>query len=72
MWNHRLFLRHGDAKYVDVLERILYNNGISGISLDGKTFFYPNTLSSSGTGRRPARSAHNLISCKGLRDPSSA
>jgi hypothetical protein len=47
---------HGDAKYIDVLERALYNNVIDGVSLDGKRFFYPNTLSSSGTGRRPARS----------------
>jgi len=55
-WNHRLFMLHGDAKYIDVLERSLYNNVIGGVSLDGKRFFYPNTLSSSGTGRRPARS----------------
>ena len=55
-WNHRLFMLHGDAKYIDVLERSLYNNVIDGVSLDGKRFFYPNTLSSSGTGRRPARS----------------
>ncbi len=55
-WNHRLFMLHGDAKYIDVLERTLYNNVIDGVSLDGKRFFYPNTLSSSGTGRRPARS----------------
>jgi hypothetical protein len=55
-WNHRLFMLHGDAKYIDVLERALYNNVIDGVSLDGKKFFYPNTLSSSGTGRRPARS----------------
>jgi len=47
---------HGDAKYYDVLERSLYNNVIDGVSLDGKKFFYPNTLSSSGTGRRPERS----------------
>ncbi len=55
-WNHRLFMLHGDAKYYDVLERALYNNVIDGVSLDGKRFFYPNTLSSSGTGRRPERS----------------
>jgi len=39
---------HGDAKYIDVLERALYNSVISGISLDGKEFFYPNRLSSRG------------------------
>ncbi|MCX6868654.1 MAG: glycoside hydrolase family 127 protein [Verrucomicrobia bacterium] len=55
-WNHRLFMLHGDAKYIDVLERALYNNVIDGVSLDGKRFFYPNTQSSSGTGRRPERS----------------
>lgn len=55
-WNHRLFMLHGDAKYIDVLERALYNNVIDGVSLDGKRFFYPNTLTSSGTGRRPERS----------------
>ena len=45
-WNYRMFLLHGDAKYIDVLERSLYNNVISGIGLDGKTFFYPNPLES--------------------------
>ena len=40
-WNHRLFLLHGDAKYIDVMERTLYNGLLSGVSLDGKTFFYP-------------------------------
>jgi DUF1680 family protein len=55
-WNHRLFMLHADAKYIDVLERSLYNNVIDGVSLDGTKFFYPNTLSSSGTGRRPERS----------------
>jgi len=47
-WNHRLFLLHGDAKYIDVMERTLYNGLISGISLDGKSFFYPNPLESQG------------------------
>ena len=39
---------HGDAKYIDVLERPLYNSVISGVSLDGKEFFYPNPLSARG------------------------
>ncbi len=51
-WNERLFLLHGDAKYVDVLERTLYNGLISGVSLDGKTFFYPNPLESNGQHER--------------------
>lgn len=46
--NYRLFLLHGDAKYFDVLERTLYNSLISGVSLDGGSFFYPNPLSSNG------------------------
>src|SRR5215471_5247257 len=47
-WNLRLFLLHGDARYVDVMERTLYNGLISGVSLDGKKFFYPNPLESDG------------------------
>ena len=43
-WNYRMFLLHGDAKYIDVMERSLYNNVIAGVGLDGKTFFYPNPL----------------------------
>ena len=45
-WNHRMFLLHGDSKYIDVLERTLYNGFLSGISLSGDTFFYPNPLES--------------------------
>ena len=51
-WNYRLFLLHGDAKYIDVMERTLYNGLISGVSLDGKSFFYPNPLESKGQHRR--------------------
>jgi uncharacterized protein len=51
-WNHRLFLLHADSKYIDVLERTLYNGAISGVSLDGKTFFYPNPLESAGQHER--------------------
>lgn len=50
--NHRLFLLHGDAKYYDVLERTLYNGLISGVSIDGGTFFYPNPLESRGQHQR--------------------
>lgn len=53
-WNQRLFLLHGDAKYVDVLERTLYNGLLSGVSLDGKTYFYPNPLESNGQHQRSA------------------
>ena len=48
MWNHRMFLLHGDAKYLDVLERVTYNGLISGVSLSGDKFFYPNRLASKG------------------------
>jgi DUF1680 family protein len=51
-WNHRLFLLHGDARYIDVMERTLYNGLLSGVSLDGKTFFYPNPLESNGQHER--------------------
>ena len=47
-WNQRLFLQSGDAKYVDVLERTLYNAAIAGVSLSGDLFFYPNPLESDG------------------------
>lgn len=47
-WNHRLFLLHADARYIDVMERTLYNGLISGVSLEGDLFFYPNPLASSG------------------------
>lgn len=43
-WNYRMFLLHGDSKYIDILERSLYNGVIAGVGLDGKTFFYPNPL----------------------------
>lgn len=50
--NHRLFLLHGESKYYDVLERTLYNGLISGVSLDGGGFFYPNPLESMGQHQR--------------------
>jgi uncharacterized protein len=43
-WNQRMFQLHGDAKYIDVLEKILYNGLISGVGLDGKSFFYTNAM----------------------------
>jgi len=48
LWNHRMFLLHGDSKYIDVLERTLYNGFLSGVSLSGNHFFYPNPLVSKG------------------------
>ena len=49
--NHRLFLATGDGKYIDVLERGLYNNTLSGVSASGNRFFYVNRLASAGDGR---------------------
>jgi DUF1680 family protein len=59
-WAHRLFLLEGDAQYIDVMERTLYNGLISGVSLDGKTFFYPNPLESIG---QHARSPWFGVAC---------
>jgi uncharacterized protein len=62
MWNYRLFRLHGDAKYIDVLERTAYNAILSGVALSGDQFFYVNPLASdakyafnadNSTGRRP-------------------
>ncbi len=52
--NYRLFLLHGLSKYYDVLERTLYNGLISGVSLQGDGFFYPNPLESMGQHQRQA------------------
>jgi DUF1680 family protein len=52
IWNYRMFLADGDAKYYDVLERTLYNAFLSGVSLKGDRFFYPNVLESMGQHNR--------------------
>ena len=44
MWNHRMFLLTGESQYMDVLERTCFNGFISGSSLSGDRFFYPNPL----------------------------
>jgi uncharacterized protein len=51
-WNHRLLQVNGDGKYADLIERALYNGFISGVSLDGKSFFYENPLASNGSHHR--------------------
>lgn len=48
LWNHRLFLVEKDGKYIDVLERTLYNGFLVGVSLKGDLFFYQNPLVSFG------------------------
>ncbi len=52
LWNFRMFLLHGEGKYIDVLERVLYNALISGVSLEGDRFFYQNVLESYGQNER--------------------
>lgn len=47
-WNQRMFLATGESKYVDILERALYNGLIAGVSLSGDKFFYGNPLASDG------------------------
>ena len=53
-FNHRLFLLHGESKYIDVLEKTLYNAMLSGVSLSADRFFYPNPLESDGQHNRSA------------------
>lgn len=48
LWNHRMFLLTGEAKYMDVFERVLYNGFLAGVSLEGDSFFYVNPLASDG------------------------
>ena len=52
LWNQRMFLLNEDAKYIDVLERTLYNGFLSGVSIHGDKFFYPNPLESDGSHER--------------------
>lgn len=52
LWNQRLALIHGDAKYADIVERAMYNGVLSGVSLQGDTFFYVNPLMDDGSHRR--------------------
>ncbi|MDB5008568.1 MAG: Non-reducing end beta-L-arabinofuranosidase [Mucilaginibacter sp.] len=52
-WNQRMFLLHGDSKYIDVMEKTLYNGLISGVGLDGKSFFYTNAMQVSNSYNQP-------------------
>jgi hypothetical protein len=51
-WNYRMFLATGESKYIDICERALYNNVLSGVSLSGDRFFYDNVLESDGEHER--------------------
>jgi len=66
-WNQRMFLLHGDSKYIDLLEKVLYNGLISGVGLDGKSFFYTNAMQivkgSTFPDMEPARSGWFECSC---------
>ncbi|MDH7463090.1 glycoside hydrolase family 127 protein [Chitinophagaceae bacterium 26-R-25] len=66
-WNQRMFMLHGESKYIDVLEKTLYNGLISGIGLDGKSFFYTNAMqitnNFSHTAMEPVRSGWFDCSC---------
>lgn len=44
MWNWRMLLLTGEARFADVMELVFYNSALAGISLDGRKFFYTNTL----------------------------
>jgi DUF1680 family protein len=52
IWNQRMCELTGDAKYIDVLERSLYNGALDGLSLSGDRFFYDNPLASNGQHQR--------------------
>ena len=54
LWYQRMFQRTGDSKYIDVLERTLYNGYLSGVSASGDRFFYQNPLESDGKVERAA------------------
>jgi len=66
-WNQRMFQLHGDAKYADVMEKVLYNGLLSGVGLDGKSFFYSNAMqiknSASFAQTEPARAGWFECSC---------
>ncbi len=56
LWNQRMFLLHGNGKYLDVLERIIYNGFLSGVAMTGDKFFYQNPLESFGKGQTSRKS----------------
>jgi DUF1680 family protein len=60
LWYHRMFRREAEGRYLDVLERTLYNGYLSGVSEAGDTFFYQNPLESDGS---VARSVYFDVAC---------
>lgn len=70
LWNHRMFLKSGDAKYLDAFEQTLYNGLLSGVSVKGDTFFYQNPLEavvSNGRGRGASTVAASMNAATGDR-----
>ncbi len=61
-FNHKMFLATGDSKYIDVMERAMYNNVVDGVGADGDTFFYVNRLASAAGGRN-VRWRHASLEC---------
>jgi DUF1680 family protein len=62
-FNHKMFLATGDSKYIDVMERTMYNNVADGVGVDGKTFFYVNRLASASDGRNVRWQRASLECC---------
>lgn len=52
LWQYRMFRAHGDAKYLDVMERVIYNGILASPNLSSNTFFYVNPLASDGNYKR--------------------
>jgi len=48
LWTHRMFLLTGEARYIDILERALYNGFLAGVGMDGRSFYYVNPLACDG------------------------
>ena len=61
LWNQRMAMLTGESKYIDVLEKSLYNGALDGISLAGDKFFYGNVLAS--TGRQARRDWFGTACC---------
>lgn len=57
-WNHRLNLLYGKARYADLVELEMYNSALSGISLDGKNYFYTNKIN---IGKENRKSPHSGV-----------
>lgn len=61
LWNYRMFLATGESRFLDVMERAMYNGILSGVSQEGDTFFYTNPLASAGDAER--REYYSVACC---------